>query len=402
MSLSEEGKRIFSNLGKADVLIGIPSYNNKGTIGFVIEEAIKGIKSFDKGLKAVIFNSDGGSEDGTPDEVKRVGETTDIPVISLPYEGIPGKGSSLFAIIEAGVILDADAVIFLDSDLRSIRGWWVELFLDSILNKGYDYLTPYYIRHKYDGTITNNIVYPLINGLFGLDIRQPIGGDFGLSGRITSYYAGRIISVPTDNVFRFGIDIYLTTEAIGGGFNIGQVFLGAKIHDVKDPGKTLAPMFVQVTSTLFAQTLKYKKIWKDKKEKESVKIEGTPFQVSTEEINVDTDILFERFREGLKKYDSIYREILEGENYKALITQNEKDNFSISSILWAHIIYDYIASFKDKGEKIVETLLPLYFGKILSFVNRTKDMPTEDAEKLIVQQADIFWKEREYLLKKGI
>ncbi len=400
MSLSDEGKRKFLELGDADILIGIPSYNNRDTIGFVIKEAVAGAKSFDKNLKIVVFNSDGGSDDGTPEEVQRIGEELDVPVVSLPYKGISGKGSSLFAIIEAGVILDVDALIFLDSDLRSIRGWWVELFLDAIYNKGYDYLTPYYIRHKYDGTITNNIVYPIIKGLFGLDIRQPIGGDFGLSGKIVSYYAGRIISVPTENVFRFGIDIYLTTEAIAGGFNIGQVFLGAKIHDVKDPGKTLAPMFTQVTGTLFTQILKYEKLWKEKKEIKPVKIEGSPFDVETEDIVVDTDVLIEKFRKGLNDYEDIYKEILLDENYNILKTLTKKDRFHISPTLWSHIIYDYIWAFRKKGEEIIESLLPLYFGKVLSFVIQTKDMHTNDAEKLIIEQSDIFWKERDYLLNK--
>ncbi len=401
MNLSVEGKKIFTNIGKADVLIGIPSYNNRDTIGFVIKEAIKGAKNFNKDLKVVVFNSDGGSKDGTPKEVEKVGKEMGVPTFSLPYEGIPGKGSSLFAIIEAGVILDVDTLIFLDSDLRSIRGWWVELFLDAIYNKGYDYLTPYYIRHKYDGTITNNIVYPIVKGLFGLDIRQPIGGDFGLSGRIVSHYAGRIINVPTENVFRFGIDIYLTTEAIVGGFNIGQVFLGAKIHDVKDPGKTLAPMFTQVTSTLFSQILKYKKLWEKKREIEKVKIEGNPFEVETEDIAVDTDILFEKFTKGLSTYKDAYLTILKKENYDAIYNLKDKEDFYISPILWSHIIYDYIAAFGEKGENIIETLLPLYFGKVLSFVDQTKDMHTNDAEKLIIEQSDIFWKERDYLINRG-
>ncbi len=398
MALSDIGKKIFADLEKAHVLIGIPSYNNKDTIGFVIKEAVKGIKAFDKDLKAIVFNADGGSTDGTPDEVKRVGESLDIPVITLPYEGIPGKGSALFAIIEAGVILDVEALIFLDSDLRSVRGWWIELFLNSILNKGYDYLTPYYIRHKYDGTITNNIVYPIVKGIFGIDIRQPIGGDFGLSGRLTSYYAGKIISIPTEDAFRFGIDIYLTTEAITGGFKIGQVQLGAKIHDVKDPGKTLAPMFVQVTNTLFTQIKRYENKWRDIESWKKVDIEGNTIDIEPEDINVDTDVLFKKFQNGLTEYADIYKDILTEENYNTIYSFKEKERLYIPSITWAHIIYDYVAAFYKRKKEIIETLLPLYFGKILSFVNETSNMNTKEAEILILKQAEKFWEERKYLL----
>ena len=399
MTLSEKAKETFAKLGSQNLLIGIPSYNNKETIGFVIEQAVKGAKNFNKDLKIVVFNSDGGSTDGTPMEVERVGKKLDVPIFSFPYEGIKGKGSSLFAIIEAGVIMDVDALIFLDSDLRSIREWWVELFLDSILNKGYDYLTPYYIRHKYDGTITNNLVYPLIYGLFGSDIRQPIGGDFGLSGKITSYYAGKIKNISTESIFKFGIDIYLTTEAIAGGFNIGQVLLGAKIHDVKDPGKTLAPMFSQVTGTLFAQIWKYEKFWKKTNKRTEIPVLGEPTEIEIEEIVVNTDILFEKFKDGIKNYETIYKHVLGEKNYNKLKDLKDKEKYYISPVFWSHIIYDYLRTFKEKGESIIPSLLPLYFGKILSFVNETISMDTKDAEKLILEQGEVFLKERSYLFE---
>ena len=47
------------------------------------------------------------------------------------------------------------------------------------------------MRHKYDGTITNTIVYPLTRALYGKRIRQPIGGDFGFSGRLASSISKR-------------------------------------------------------------------------------------------------------------------------------------------------------------------------------------------------------------------
>lgn len=100
MTLSEKAKETFAKLGSQNLLIGIPSYNNKETIGFVIEQAVKGAKNFNKDLKIVVFNSDGGSTDGTPMEVEKVGKKLDAPIFSFPYEGIKGKGSSLFAIIE--------------------------------------------------------------------------------------------------------------------------------------------------------------------------------------------------------------------------------------------------------------------------------------------------------------
>ena len=86
------------------------------------------------------------------------------------------------------VQLQAKACAVVDSDLRSITPEWIDMLLRPILFAGYDFVAPYYQRHKYDGTITNSIVYPLTRSLYGVRVRQPIGGEFGISARLIARY----------------------------------------------------------------------------------------------------------------------------------------------------------------------------------------------------------------------
>src|SRR4030066_1084402 len=172
----------------ADILIGVPSYNNVRTIGHVVRAVTAGLAKYFPGAKAVIFNSDGGSTDGTQEEVKRVQIEdfktilTSHPVhpiqkIVTPYHGIPGKGSAFRTIFEAVKSVNAKACAVVDSDLRSIPPEWMELLLRPIYEVGFDYVVPLYARHRFDGTITNSIVYPLTRALYGKRVHQPIGGD---------------------------------------------------------------------------------------------------------------------------------------------------------------------------------------------------------------------------------
>ena len=105
--------------------------------------------------------------------------------LSFPYQGIPGKGSAFRLVFQMAKQLDAKACAVVDSDLRSITPEWIDLLIRPILFAGFDFVAPYYQRHKYDGTITNSIVYPLTRMLYGLSVRQPIGGEFGVSARHT-------------------------------------------------------------------------------------------------------------------------------------------------------------------------------------------------------------------------
>ena len=157
----------------ADLLVGIPSFRNAGTIGHVAATAARGLRENFPDSRVVLVNADGGSEDGTQARVTEA--VSDIPVITGRYIGPPGKGSAFRAIFEAAVALDVRACAVVDSDLRSITPMWIGRLLGPVVRAEADYVTPLYARHKHDGTITNSIAYPLTRALYGLRIRQQIG-----------------------------------------------------------------------------------------------------------------------------------------------------------------------------------------------------------------------------------
>ena len=77
-----------------------------------------------------------------------------------------------------------------------------------------------------DGFITNLLIYPSICAVFGCDVRQGIGGDFGFSRRAAEAF----LSKPWHpKVEKYGIDIFMTTTVLKKGFSIGEVELPAKL-----------------------------------------------------------------------------------------------------------------------------------------------------------------------------
>jgi len=190
-ALREDALQRIAQIGQAEILVGIPSYNNAGTIAHVVKMAAQGMVKHFPDMKPVLINSDGGSSDGTRQVVLDTPVLPGVEVIATEYQGLPGKGSAFRAIFETARALGAKACVVVDSDLRSITPQWIKLLADPVVGQGYDYVTPYYSRHKYDGTITNNITFPMTRMLYGLEVRQPIGGDFGFSGKLVSAYLER-------------------------------------------------------------------------------------------------------------------------------------------------------------------------------------------------------------------
>ena len=251
-------KRI-EEIGSADILVGIPCYNNEKTISHVIQMVTHGLATHYRDKRSVIFIADGGSTDDTRELAKEFQIKPWQEKIIAIYRGPAGKGTALRSLFEAAVRLKVHVCAMVDSDLRSITADWVKYLLEPVLEKKFQFVAPVYMRHKYDGTITNNIVYNLTRALYGKRIRQPIGGDFAISRDVAKFYAEQ--DVWTTDVARFGIDIWMTTSAITQGFRICQSNLGAKIHDVKDPGQHLGPMFRQVLSALFSMMESYETCW---------------------------------------------------------------------------------------------------------------------------------------------
>jgi glycosyltransferase involved in cell wall biosynthesis len=264
-----------ARLGGADIMVGIPSFKSATTIGYVARAAQAGLVQYFPDLRPVLVNADAGSPDGTqrvvvdtepPDYVERillVRPRNRLRRISLTYpevDGVGGKGAALRTIFQIAAALKVQALVVVDSDLRSIGPEWIELLAGPIQKGGFDFVAPLYARYKYDGTITNTVTYPLTRALYGLRVRQPIGGDFGVSGDLVAHYLAQ--DDWDADVSRFGIDIWMTTKAISGGFAVCQSRLGAKVHDPKDPGADLGPMFSQVLTTLLRLTEQHAQGWR--------------------------------------------------------------------------------------------------------------------------------------------
>ncbi len=405
-ALRQDVLQWIKDIGDLDILVGIPAFNNEDTIKNVVETVAQGLKEFYPDAKAAILVSDGGSLDDTRETAESARVPEGIHRKVTIYRGTPGKGTSFRAIFELASRCKADACVVVDSDLRSIQPDWIHLLTQPILERQADFVAPLYARHKYDGTITNHIVYPITRALFGKDIRQPIGGDFGFSGLLATFYAQQ--DVWTTDVAKFGIDIWMTISAVAEGYRVMQAHLGAKIHDPKDPAEDLGPMFQQVVSTLFYLIGQYESYWKNIHQTVTVEvvnnIEETP---KIPPVAVTLSKMEHEFRDGFEYFRPLYETVLSLENFTRL-TQCYEDlkagkGLTLDADLWSKILYDFIFTYQSwsrNRRRLVDIITPLYFGRVGTYCREVAEMTNEEAEEVIQRQAKIFERNKEYLLEK--
>jgi hypothetical protein len=406
--------RSIDGLGEIDIVVGIPSFNNARTIGHVLRAAQAGLSKYFPARRAVIVNSDGGSTDGTQDAVRSLTMPPSelllishplYPVhrLSIPYHGIPGKGSAFRCVFGVAERLGAKACAVVDSDLRSINPEWIQLLVAPVLEQGYDYVAPYYLRHKYDGTITNSIVYPFTRALYGERVRQPIGGDFGFSGRLASHYLDK--PVWDTDVARFGIDIWMTTTAICDGFKVCQSFLGTKLHDAKDPGADLSAMLVQVLGTVFSLMETYEPVWTRVTGSRETPVMGFQFQVGVEPLEVNVERMVNHFRSGVANLADVWAAVLSERDLELLrsVATLDPGTFELDDELWVRLVCNFAAAYHHRvidRQHLVRSFLPLYMGRVASFVREVAASDAAAVEDRLERLCLAFESAKPYLLER--
>lgn len=391
---------------RVELVVCIPSYKEADSIGYPTAQADRGLAKYFGDKASVIINCDNNSPDQTKEAF--LATETEAPklYVSTP-PGVRGKGNNFMNLFRKVVDLQAKAVVVVDADLKSITPEWIKHLAEPLFN-GFSFVAPLYIRHKYDGTITNGIAYPMTRCLYGRRVRQPIGGDFGFTGKLAAAYLQA--NAWDEAVANFGIDIWMTTMAISERAQISQAFMGRpKIHRTKDPGSDLGPMFRQVIGTIFSMMIHLEPLWSKVKYSRPTAIYG--FGLGEVEmppkVEVNTENLLNKFHEGGAKYQKIWKAILTEGVYKKVmeIIGMKETEFDFPTDLWARVLFDMALAFKveamDRGT-IMDSLIPLYFGKTLSFVRKTRRMSIKQAEEAIEEDCLTFEMAKPYLLQRWL
>ncbi len=382
-------------INRADIVVGIPSYNEAETIAFVVEQASLGLEKYFPDKKAVIINVDNNSSDHTKEAFFEAAGWVPRIYLSTPPK-IRGKGynfHNLFLMVEK---LKAKAGIVLDADLRSIRANWIKKMAQPVF-EGYDFVAPYYIRCKTDATITNHLVYPLVCGLLAWDVRQPIGGDFAFSNKMTQIWLKEKWSKTT---YHFGIDIFMSLTAFFAGVKTCQVNLGSKLHNLSTP--KLGAMFTQVTDTFFKIILKHLAEIKKRKEVEKIPVLGGRGLPILANAKPEEERFRKFFLDGLDSHWPLITKIVSPSVKAGLekIRQNKEDMIDLG--LWVKIVYEFLLEYKKSKDRlaVLEALGCLYFGRAASFFRENGNLTPEEAEKRVVRRAKYFFKKRDYFLDR--
>ncbi len=349
----------------------------------------------------MIVIADGGSTDRTVHlaDAFRVDTNIEKKIAKAPRN--KGKGSTIKKIMQIADRVDASMLAIIDSDLISIKPSWIDYLLRPISFGLADFTVSRYLRDKHDGGITKLLTYPMVSTLWGEEIRQPMGGEVGMSSEVLEKCLEHPL-FPED----FGIDTFLTTVVLANDLKIHGGILDAKFHESTskyiEPKRHLLGMFNQVTRTLFDLMIYYEDDWKGKvplplhEAKRPRKLDKYKGPQPTP-AHIDRVAFWDIANKTVEGKKRLLKEIT-GELSENIIA-SIADGSRLDGDTWAEVVIRFAAAYKRKKDmEIINLLGGIWLARYATFVDSTKYMNLNVAELDVHKQMLYFLNKRDLLM----
>ena len=384
-----------------DIIVGVLCKNVETTVLNVLNVINEGLYRYFPDYSKCIVISEGASTDKTSEAIDLFQPYNSIHKLVTTDITSGGKGAGVMTILEIAHEAEAKSVVLVDGDLLSIKPGWIQTISNPIIYGRADLTVPYYIRDKNDGVITNNLVYPFTRALYGVDIRQPIAGEFALSKNLYEALRQHPLFPPD-----FGVDIFIVTVAAAEGMKVKEGLYSLKIHESTtrylEPEKFLVPMFRKVTGCMFELARYYEEYWKNRPRFLSKGVYRESFSQKPIPVKIDVDNLKKSFVKEYSSVRSSIKQILTGDMIDDL-DQIVQNHGRYDAELWAEIVYNYAGAYKNAKDDemkclLLDSLKTLWIGRFISYVVETHEMDINEAETVLQKQAEVFEEKLNYLL----
>jgi len=385
-----------------DIIVGVLCKDVEATVLNVLNVINDGLHQYFSDYNKAIVICEGGSSDSTMEAISLFHPYNSVKKIVVHDITAGGKGAGVMTIFEIAHESEAKSIVLIDGDLLSIKPSWVHTILNPIKYGRAELTVPYYVRDKYDGVITNNLVYPFTRAIYGIDIRQPIAGEYALSKNLYELLRNHPLFPPD-----FGVDIFILTVAAAEGMYVKEGLYSLKIHESTtrylEPEKFLIPMFRKVTGAMFQAASYYEHYWKSRKCKSfRSKFYRECFSQNPIPVKMDIESLKKSFKDEFSSSKDIMKHYLSD----SIISDLEnivKNNGEFDTEIWAEIVYNYAAAYKKTESEpdkylLLDSLKTLWIGRFVSYAIETKDMNINEAETVIQKQAEVFEEKINYLI----
>jgi hypothetical protein len=387
--LSDEFLRQLIAVGQVDILVGLPTLNNAATVTDTAR-AINScfIRDFGR-FRTVLINADAGSVDGTPELVRDASFTEGDVVqtsyalrtlhrVNAPYHGLPGKLAALRMIFAAAALTQAKALVIIDPARPATTRAQITDLITPVSRAEVEFLSPRHRRHPHDGTLITQLVRPLIQAVYRVELDEPLGTEFGCSGRFASHCLES--NVWRQEAARFAIDLWLRTEAVANRFSLGQRWRAAPAPAATP---TLREVVRQVFLSLVFSLRAHEAFWLAQADGVPVGTSGQPPESVPPAPEWDYVALNQQARRDIVEIRPLLEEILETPVIGRLLDDASEMDAQCEDELWVRMVYAFLVATSQQRislDHLADTFVPLYLWRASMFMSRSASDTLDQAQ----------------------
>lgn len=400
-------------LGRADIVIGIPFYNEVDTIAHVIQIAAMGLEEYYPNQKCVIVAAGSPVGGKALEVIQSLPHPHRIELIAFTFHDprISGKGWSVRAIAEIARALNADHAI-LEADLRSrekdgvMQGLapdWIYLLLEPIRLGKADVVISRFNRHYLEFG-PNLLTYPLLTAIYNRPIHRIVGGQWAISHAILPSYLRVPLHLWGSDISGYGVDGWTAIAGIAGGARIVEADLGIKIHR---PSIVKREMVLRQVAKVLLDQIVTDTSWLDEMEKMPTAPLLTPLPTfgarrdhPADPVELFPDQIIAKFKEGFNTFHALYQKVLPEDAYRQLeqLSETSVDDFHFPTSLWIDVVYNFLLAYAfgkqySRGD-LLNALINLHGAFLASFSmdmqrlkERLSSLMSEETERLLTLEA---------------
>lgn len=377
--LTDDFLRQLTAVGEVDILVGVPTLNNRSSIDRVLEAVQVGLAKYFPRERSVLINPDGGSRDGTVEALRDGSGLSAIPSmlrtmhrITAPYRAVEGRGKAVRLILAAADLLRAKACALVSPDLESITPEWIERLIRPAYKDQVDFVAPVYHRPMFDGLLVKNLVSPMTSAVYGQGLREPVGDEIGFSGRLAVHYLEQ--DVWHEDFVKTGAELWMITTAMVGGFRLGQAFLGPRVRSTRVSASGMVAAIQRAVGDLFRLLEIHEPYWTSRQSSSAaLPVFGVEEENQLEPMRLNRQHMFEMFRTGASQLESVLEPILTPETLAQIreISKLPERTFHFADELWVKTVYEFAASYHRSvinRDHLLQALVPFYRGRVSSYL----------------------------------
>jgi hypothetical protein len=359
-------------LGGADLVVGIlyadPEKETASTVAMVREA----LTQVSKIARAVVISNNGThspAQEGTGNSSSLAVFSCSLPPpgpADTPHQAMSNAYRNVFA---AGGKLGARACGVIASHPQAVTPQWIYRLVQPVLELGFDLVAPRYTRHKLEGLLNRSVLSPLHRALYGEQLQNPAGPDFGLSAKLLQLVQGQA-SGPQSGPAKEPL-ASLASTAARGNFQVCESHLGIRVQPPTD-WMNLSSLLVEVLAPVFLEMERQAAYWQSIRSSKAVPGFGLPEAISEDTGTVDIHRMIESFQLGAQNLQDIWGLVLPPTTLMELrkLSRQPPDRFRMPDELWVRIVYDFALGFRLRSisrDHLLRSITPLYLGWIASY-----------------------------------